>query len=213
MKPEENSYVFSNNWFGQVAEKTWNDLFPKIKPERILEVGSFEGRSTCWMIQNMSRTRNAEIHCVDTWEGGAEHQAGSENAADMKAVETRFHHNTEIALKRLTPRPTLYVHKGASDTELPKVVLTGRKSFFDFIYIDGSHESADTLFDALLCFKMLRIGGVMAFDDYLWTNPSSSNNILSEPKYGIDCFVNCHRDKLRVLQAPLYQLFVQKFSE
>jgi len=37
---------------------------------------------------------------------------------------------------------------------------------FDFIYIDGDHSSSQVLTDAVLAFRLLRTGGIMAFDDY-----------------------------------------------
>ena len=38
----------------------------------------------------------------------------------------------------------------------------------DFIYVDGSHQAHDVLCDAILSFKLLRVGGIVCFDDYLW---------------------------------------------
>jgi hypothetical protein len=34
------------------------------KPKNVLEIGSFEGRSTCWLLENT----DAKVTCVDTWE-------------------------------------------------------------------------------------------------------------------------------------------------
>ena len=42
---------FTNNWFGRNAEKIWDQLLPQIKPTKILEIGSYEGRSTCYLIE------------------------------------------------------------------------------------------------------------------------------------------------------------------
>jgi hypothetical protein len=45
--PALDQYVFSNNWFDALARPVWDQLIPQIKPRRILEVGSYEGQSTC----------------------------------------------------------------------------------------------------------------------------------------------------------------------
>ncbi|KAF2420707.1 hypothetical protein EJ08DRAFT_529646 [Tothia fuscella] len=36
---------------------------------------------------------------------------------------------------------------------------------FDFIYIDGSHVALDVLSDAVPCWPMLDVGGMLAFDE------------------------------------------------
>ena len=51
----------------------------------------------------------------------------------------------------------------------------------------------------------------MAFDDYLWSeNLTGGPDILRMPKAAIDAFVNLHFRQLRVVMAPLYQLYVEK---
>jgi len=203
---------FTNDWFDQTAKATWSKLIPQLKPSKILEIGSFEGRGTCWLIENMNRAVGSEIHCIDTWEGGVEHKSGNARVADMQAVEDRFIRNTQKQIEKFSPGPALKVHKGESARELPKLIVDGGENFFDLIYIDGSHQSADVLLDGVLSFKLLRIGGVLIFDDYLW-EAGPNADILMTPKLGIDCFVNTHRNKIRVLIAPLYQIYVQKIAD
>ena len=57
--------VFTVDWFtGYIP--AWKNVFAATKvPENILEIGSFEGRSTCWLLENTQ----AHVTCVDTWEG------------------------------------------------------------------------------------------------------------------------------------------------
>ena len=50
---------------------------------------------------------------------------------------------------------------------LSNLISQGHKESFDFIYIDPSHQAPDILTDAVLAFKLLRLSGVMVFDDYL----------------------------------------------
>ena len=38
----------------------------------------------------------------------------------------------------------------------------------DFIFIDGCHESREVLEDAILSWELLKVGGIMNFDDALW---------------------------------------------
>src|SRR5260370_14292748 len=87
-------YEFTIDWFSHHIP-TWEPLLAGIRPARILEIGSFEGRSTCYLIETCSRTTHIEICCVDTWEGGIEHDKRA-----MPEVERRFDHNVAIARKR-----------------------------------------------------------------------------------------------------------------
>jgi predicted O-methyltransferase YrrM len=205
-------YQYTNNWFESAAMGTWDLLIPKINPSRILEVGSYEGRSACYLIEKLGFDRSIEIHCVDTWEGGVEHKETLQ--VDMSAVEKRFHHNTNIALGKVSGSVNLITHKGRSDVELSKLLAGGKQGYFDFIYIDGSHQAPDVLFDALLAFRLLKISGVIAFDDYLWQESLPyGTDLVRCPKPAIDSFTNIYCRKLRVIPAPLYQLYVQKISE
>jgi predicted O-methyltransferase YrrM len=201
--------LFTNTWFEGIARPVWDDLIPKIDPRRVLEVGSYEGASTIYLIERLARTGPLEIHCVDTWEGGVEHVG----QIDMNSVEARFTHNTRLAIGAAPNKVDLKVHKGYSDVCLARLLAQGGANYFDFVYIDGSHQAPDVLCDAVLGFKLLRPGGVIAFDDYLWSEDlPGGKDPLRCPKPAIDAFVNLYFRKLNVLSAPLYQLYCQKIE-
>lgn len=207
-------FQFTNNWFDSVARNIWESLIPQFKISKILEVGSFEGASVCYLIEKLGNQLDLEIHCVDTWEGGVEHQIGAGNAADMQSVEARFLHNIHTAKNRASKAVDLHIHKGYSDACLPKLLNEGRRNYFDFIYIDGSHQAPDVLFDAVVGFRLLKVGGVMAFDDYLWfENLAEGKDPLRCPKPAIDAFINLNFRKLQVMYTPNYQLYIQKVSD
>jgi hypothetical protein len=83
----------------------------------------------------------------------------------------------------------------------------------NFISVDGSHQAADVLADAVLAFRLLRGGGVMAFDDYLWAPVRrGSGNPLLTPKAAVDAFTTIHAQQMRIIpNLPLYQLYIQKY--
>ncbi len=205
------AYQFTNNWFEAGAKAVWDVLIPQVFPTRILEIGSYEGASTCYVIEKLGVSKAIELHCVDTWEGGIEHQ---DAGIQMQSVEQRFHHNTQLAVARIQHPVELVTHKGYSDRVLAKLIAEGKQGYFDFIYIDGSHQAPDVLCDAVLSFKLLKTHGVMAFDDYLWQEslPNGADPIRC-PKVAIDAFTNIYCRKLRILRAPLYQLYVEKISD
>ncbi len=207
-------YEFTNDWFERTCLPNWNVLLPRIQPRRILEIGSFEGASTCHLIDTLARQYPIELHCVDTWEGGIEHQAGGAAHTDMDAVEKRFLHNTARAGAAATHPVDLQLHKGFSHSAMSRLIAAGKENYFDFIYVDGSHQAPDVLCDAVLAFKLLRVGGTLGFDDYLWSEDlPGGDDPLRCPKPAIDAFTAIFARKLQTIALPAYQLYVEKLSD
>ncbi len=209
------NYQFTNSWLQSVAQKNWDTLIPQIiKTTTILEVGSYEGASACYLIEKIATSINIEVHCIDTWEGGVEHQTGGLAEANMQTVESRFLHNTKCAVTKTDHHVDLHIHKGYSDICMAQLVSQGKSGYFDFVYIDGSHQAPDVLCDAVLGFKLLKTGGIMVFDDYLWFEElPTGRDILRCPKTAIDAFVNLYFRKINVIPMPLYQIYIQKISD
>jgi predicted O-methyltransferase YrrM len=207
-------YSFTNNWFQTGAKNVWDQLIPQVKPTRFLEIGSYEGASACYLIDKFSPEKAIEIHCVDTWEGGVEHNEGGSAQVDMGEVETRFRANVKLAKSRAKNNVDVIIHKGMSDAVLAGMFAGGKAGYFDFIYVDGSHQAPDVLCDAILAFRLLRVNGLIAFDDYLWQErlPNGVDPIRC-PKPAIDAFTNIYCRKIKIIGAPLYQLYVQKLSD
>jgi len=199
-------FQFTQDWFAQNIA-VWDKLVPRYTPKKILEVGSFEGRSACYFIEKCAAEREIELHCVDSWQGGIEH-----DRAAMSAVEARFNHNVALAQTRAAHKVKLVKHKSLSGAALAKLIVVDPVGTFDVIYIDGSHQAPDVLTDAVMAFQLLRVGGLMIFDDYLWSmEPMGKQDPLNMPKPAIDAFINIFQRKMFVVRgAPVYQLFATK---
>ena len=206
------NYRFTNDWF-QNSKAIWDQLIPQINPTKILEIGSYEGASACYLIDKYSESNCIEMHCIDNWEGGLEHKIGGEAMTDMSSVEKNFLHNVTISKEHSKSEVSLHIHKGPSDLKLAEMLASGKKNYFDLIYIDGSHQAPDVLCDAILSFRLLRIGGVIIFDDYLWNEklPYGVDPIRS-PKLAIDAFTNIYCRKIKIIPSRLYQLYIQKID-
>jgi predicted O-methyltransferase YrrM len=189
-------YQFTKDWFAWAPE-VWKQLIPLL-PERksFLEIGSFEGRSTVWIVENMMEG-DGNITCIDTWEGGEEH--GNE---DMGTVEERFIHNMQLLQSKKACG--LSARQGKSVDELALCIAAEEK--YDFIYIDGSHQAPDVLTDACMSWPLLKQGGLVVFDDYMWGNPRDA---LHRPKIAIDAFTNIFGETAEIVHVG-YQLVVRK---
>ncbi|WP_171940353.1 class I SAM-dependent methyltransferase [Herbaspirillum rubrisubalbicans] len=210
-------YEFTTDWFGGSVSIDfpffWGNIFKQIvQPQKVLEIGSYEGRSTVFMMELFSERNPLEIVCIDTWEGATEHQ---EDGIDMLEVEKRFDQNVQAAIANAVHPINLRKVKGRSFESCCKLICDGEEGTFDWIYVDGSHKAPDVLSDALMAFKLLRVGGVLIFDDYLWTvGFSRSGNHLDTPKPGIDAFTNVFFGKWKVISPiPLYQYYLMKLSD
>jgi predicted O-methyltransferase YrrM len=192
-------YQFTKDWFNW-APAVWEQLTPmlsgKAGQRNFLEIGSFEGRSSIWIAENMMQDGDY-LRCIDTWEGGEEH--GEE---DMSEVEERFRANLIVATEKF-PERLIFQSKGTSVARLAQ--LQG-KTMFDFIYIDGSHKAPDVLTDACMAWPLLKLEGLMVFDDYMWGNPRDA---LHRPKIAIDAFTNIFGETAEIVHVG-YQLVVRK---
>lgn len=192
-------YQFTKDWF-QWAPPVWQQLIPHM-PERktFLEIGSFEGRSTVWTVENMLED-GGDIICVDTWKGSEEHAP-----EDMDGVEARFDRNIAL-LKDRFPQRNIIKEKSTSVKALGLLAYEQHYKF-DFIYIDGSHVAKDVMTDACMAWPLVKHGGFMVFDDYLWKPQGFAT--MQRPKIAVDTFVNLFEDELTLVMIN-YQLILKK---
>ena len=161
-----NSYNENEKWFCNNLNFLNNFFSTKNNINKILEVGSYEGRSAIFFLKTFP---NANIICVDTWSGSDEH-----NQYNFTVVEKNFDINTNY-----------YQNNNC----LKKIKNTSNNFFsnnfetFDLIFVDGDHSSHQVKLDIENSWKILNKGGYLLLDDYLWwyykdlqKNPSSSIN-------------------------------------
>ena len=79
--------------------------------------------------------------------------------------------------------------------------MIGYKYAFDFIYVDGSHAPDVALTDACMAWGLLKQGGVMLFDDYLYPHEPT--------KVGVDSFLLAFEGHYDIIVSN-YQLAVKK---
>jgi predicted O-methyltransferase YrrM len=173
----------------------WERLFFELlrwdpaAPRRIVEIGSFEGRGTLWFLDRLLRHPDSRITCLDSFAGGAEHRP-----SQTEGLEARFRAN--IAESGAAAK--VAVLKGASAEGLVRLLARGETA--DLVYVDGSHTAPDVLADMVLGWRLLRRGGVMLCDDYLWSREAAAEvDILGCPKLAIDAFTNIHRRQIDIV--------------
>lgn len=188
----QGTYVFDDerDWFSPNVP-VWREAFSELagQPDlQYLEIGCYEGRSAVWMLENVLTDPTSRLTCIDPYEA----HIGEE-------VKQRFLEN--VARAAGDPERVKLI-QGYSQVEMRKLPLDR----FHIIYIDGDHRAGPVLEDAVTAWRLLRQGGLMAFDDYDW---ELQRPLPDRPQMGVDFFVEAFRGRLEVVHRD-YQLIVRK---
>ena len=146
---------FTTDWFSRYTAY-WQELFASRgwrpdTPRTIIEIGSYEGRSALWMLENLLQHPQSRLHCVDTFH-------------DRERADS-YWRRFEANVLRSPQARKVSVSVSASLPFLARFVATGNR--VDFVYVDGSHRAAEVLEDLVLAFHVTRPGGIIICDDYL----------------------------------------------
>lgn len=172
----------SRNIFVNVLEL----LRTKEKP-MILEIGTFVGTSIIEMLKILP---NAIGFAIDNW------KIEKKECNYEKDIKSTFLENVKISGKNIT------LFEGESNKVLRYLLNNGER--FDLIYVDGSHKLLDVVSDLILSWEILKSGGILAIDDYLWVYEGKM-----ECKTAIDYFMNLYKDEYTVLHCD-YRVFLYK---
>lgn len=112
--------------------------------KRVLEVGSYCGRSTICLAQTAT-----DVDCVDTFKGDGT-PAVRDTYADFAENVRRYG-----VLKKIV------AHRGKS-----RDILAQLPQKYNLAFIDGSHDYASVMADTQGCLSLLAPGGLLAFHDY-----------------------------------------------
>jgi hypothetical protein len=167
--------TFSEDWF-TVHIPIWERVMRELEGQqaRILELGSFEGLSACFLLW---RLPDARLTCVDTFAGIAGYEA---YGIETTELERRFDANVALV-------DSARVRKLVGTTHRLLPELVDQAEPFELIYVDASHTALDVLADVALAWQLLVNGGVMIFDDYGGAPPGE--DALEYPKPAIDAFL------------------------
>lgn len=184
--PREEGYSFTTDHTTR-AELGWEGLLADLRGRpglRMLEIGTFEGRTTIWFLDNVLTAPDASITCVDPFLDAS--------------YELRFDHN----LRRSGLGAKVTKLKGFSEAVLPDLP----RESFDLVYVDGNHRALNVLMDAILSWRALKPGGTMIFDDYGW-EPEHPPHL--RPQMAIDLFLETFEGEYELLLKD-YQVAVER---
>jgi predicted O-methyltransferase YrrM len=152
-----NGYVFTHDYFSANIPdwRRWFATLITAAPIACLEIGSWQGGSTTWLLDKVVGPRGGRLTCIDTFAGSSEHAAVLAKLG--RSLEQIFDEN----VARTGQAGLCQKLVGRSQDVLPWL----HDERFDFIYVDGAHEAKYVIQDAVLCWPLLRAGGFLLFDD------------------------------------------------
>lgn len=182
------------NWFEDSSAKNYFDKFLSKyagQPIKFLQIGAYKGDASKWMLDNVLTHNDSALTDVDTWQGSQ-----NEGYSDFNWKEIE----------------SIYDEVVSGYSNVIKKKMTSNEFFstnseqFDFIYIDGDHHALSALLDGTNGFFCLKNGGLLAFDDYMWTMGQLP---FDDPKPGIVAFLNIFGGQYSLLDMQ-GQVWIEK---
>ena len=171
---------FSQKWFLNNFE-IFTFFLPKDKNSKFdyLEIGCFEGLSSFYVL---SEYKSVNAFFLDMWD--MPNPNSKTLSDDFERIEKTFDQNlSDFHFKKMKDDSVISMRK-----------LLKQNVLFDFIYIDGSHNGEDILSDAIEAFKILKVNGLIFFDDFL----QNDNNRILQSYEGIEKFLSLYSDYLKI---------------
>jgi tetratricopeptide (TPR) repeat protein len=187
--PKDKNYQFTRDNFSYRIPTWESHLQPLIDRVglQVLEIGTTQGMSTCWLLDKLLTDDSAKLVCVDT------------------QFSDNFHSNivrTGAASK---------VRKLEGD--IADNLTNLESSFYDLVNIQDKRKLPQYIKqDAELAWLSLKIDGFLIFNDYQRQNLKNEQH---KTQIGIDEFLNSVKDKFKILHqdANSHQLIIQKTQE
>jgi len=193
-------YIRKNYYIMQEFTEDWNYEFRKntlgMKCNFALEIGCFEGLTTCYICDFMLNP-GGRVICIDPLEEKYLTEDLDEEAETMNKDFTMFKGQYDRFIRNTKNKPV----ELKRDTSITVFNGPGFNEFrFDFIYIDGDHREKQIFKDACNSWEVLKEGGHILFDDYGWRD---------ETKRGINKFLKRYGGLLTV-KVKDYQVLIMK---
>lgn len=156
---------FTNAWFNHSELK--NNISRFMSNEMIntvLEIGSYEGASACFISDHFLDHEQSTLICVDPFDKNDSTTNVYDNTKDIFTAN--------ISQSKNYHKITLY--EMTSDAFFKDNTTT-----FNFIYIDGSHLIENIVKDLFHAIQCCKIGGIIWMDDYLGDNGNIKPHIDS----------------------------------
>jgi predicted O-methyltransferase YrrM len=143
-------------WFDRVSAASFWSVIHELKPQRVVEIGSYLGRSTVLIAGALRHAEipSAELHSIDPHTGDRQHleQLGLTNLPTLDLFR--------VFLSASGNQEAVQIHVAPSSDALTEIGPD-----LDLVFVDGWHEYEAVLADVRDFGKLLSEDGVMCIDD------------------------------------------------
>lgn len=152
---KDKDFKFTTDWFSGNVDKSMRKLYQMFKDNKnnILEIGSYEGRSTTWMLQHLCSHDASTLTSVDPYNIGDPKCSVKNNTYEIFSNNIKLCDNFSKFSQIV----------GYSSSVLPKLI--DEEKMYNIIYIDGSHLYKDIVLDLNYSDVLLKNSGVLIIDD------------------------------------------------
>lgn len=182
---------YSQNWNEEFRRNT--AFLDKHSIKSALEIGSFEGLTSNYIVENLL-THDGTLICCDPLQDDYELDSSAKDNEIFRGQYAKFIENTEHNKDRI-----FLIRKKSEE-----IIHLLRENSIQFIYVDGHHRYNSVYFDGTEAFKLCAVNGYILFDDYLW------NSATFEVKHAIDRVLE-ENPNYRLL-LKLNQVLIQKLE-
>lgn len=161
-----------------------------------LQIGAYTGDASRWLMNNVLTSSGSTLTDVDTWQGSDEEAHKSFDWADVEEVYT-------AKLADVLTSGNVKKCKTTSEE-----FFSTNTEQFDFIYVDADHTALGVLKDGMNAYNALKIGGILAFDDFEW-EPNGLPHLV--PKHAINAIRIVYYGKLQLIDLG-YQAWFRKIA-
>lgn len=218
MTPSTTAFVFQHNWFNHLTGKLWAEYLMRYKPSisRYLECGVAEGQSMLWVLKNLLDDKPEGYAVgVDPFLDARSWHSGEGDAHRANAVGNL---TALLGGKPVSFTNGMYLWGIRADGKERPVIcelhqqpsqayLKIEHREFDMAYVDGNHEAPKAMLDILLCFGLLREGGLLVVDDY----ERYMRGGMPQVRPAVNAFMSTHRGYFDVVyEHPKQIAFIKR---
>lgn len=189
---------YTHNWNQEFIN---NSKSLNLKFDLCLEIGSFEGLTSNFIVDNILTT-DGKLICVDPLSdvylndnlSDLDRKRNDADFSFFKDQYSRFINNVgeHIETGKIELIRDLSIN-------VFDILIDKYKNRLDFIYIDGDHRPEGVYVDGINSFILCKNGGYILFDDYSWENTG----------VGIDKFLKEYDGEYSLITKG-YQVLIQK---
>jgi len=151
-------------WCSEEKASVLIDLVLQTRPEVILEIGVFGGKSLIPMAYAQHTLGIGKTYGIDPWEAAASIE-GMQDPANIEWWKKLDH---EFILRGLTEKIGAF----HLENQVQLLKMTSAEApviqEIDILHIDGNHSEQTALFDVLKWVPCVKSGGLILFDDIGW---------------------------------------------